>query len=81
MYSTPAESSPKLHKVFGTLRFPDQLFLRLYMYEYFGYLRQSFQHFVLYFMRDLVSLPDAEVAVYHDVQINIETESHFPHET
>jgi hypothetical protein len=53
--------------VAGTARFPDQLFLRLDIYQHFGYLRQSIQHFVLYFMRDLMSLPDAEIAVYHDV--------------
>jgi hypothetical protein len=62
----PAESFPNLHKMFGTARFPDQLFFRLDAYQHFGYVWQLTQHFVLYFMRERTSLPDAEIAIYHD---------------
>ncbi len=50
------------------------------MYQHFSYLWQFIQHFILYLMRDLMSLANTEIAAYHDVQVDIETESHFPHE-
>jgi hypothetical protein len=62
--------------MFLTARFSDQLFLRLGMYH-FGYLWQSIQHLVLYFRCDRMPLANSEIAVYHDVQIEIKTESHF----
>jgi hypothetical protein len=52
--------------MFVTARFSDQFFLRLDMHRHFGYLWQSIQHVVFYFMRDLMSLANTEISVYHD---------------
>jgi hypothetical protein len=60
--------------------FGGELLFRLDMNEHFRYLGQFLKHGVLHQMGNAVSITHGEFSFNDDVQVNVETETHFPHE-